>query len=310
MSEDQTIERLLRLAASSELPPGGEERIRAAVRPLWKQQVRRRSIRRGLTFGMFAAAAAVALFFVIEMPRMSEPVVPATAVATVELSRGPLDPAFRQGKVFPGAWLHTSPSSRVSLRIIDGPSLRIDNDTTLRLASNRIVELRRGAVYIESGGAGNAVEVRTPFGSVRDIGTRFEVRVQSGLTVRVREGSVDLSTKTNRVRVMSGFESNVAADGVPATASLRSEEESWTAAIAPPFAIEGQSMAALLEYCSRESGLPLRYDEGVERVARATLLHGSMSEQSPVDTAAEIAPTAGLRVTPSNGALVVSRLAP
>ncbi len=311
MSEDETIERLLRLAASPELPAGGEERIRTAVRPLWRQQVRRRTLRRALTVGTLAAAAAVAAFFLVVMPRMTETFVPASPVASVELSRGPLDPPFRRGKVFTGAWLHTSPASRVSLRVIDGPSLRIDNDTTLRFVSDRIVELRQGALYVESGGrAGNAVEVRTPFGSVRDIGTRFEVRVRDRLTVRVREGSVDLSTKANHVRVMSGFESNVAADGVAELASFADGSESWTASIAPPFAIEGRSMAALLEYCSHESGLELRYEEGVEQIARATLMHGATSELSPVETAQEIAPTAGLRVTRAHGALVVSRLSP
>ena len=46
----------------------------------------------------------------------------------------------------------------------------------------------------------------------------------------------------------AGFESKIESGGWPEISSIVSEGQSWTAAVAPPFAIEGRSVAALLDW--------------------------------------------------------------
>jgi ferric-dicitrate binding protein FerR (iron transport regulator) len=308
MSDQERIEQLLRLAdPGPEIPTGGEARIRAAIRPLWRRQVRRRTARRLLWSAAFAAAAAAALLLILIIPHGAEPSTSSAPVARVELIRGPVDATLRRTSVLAGSRLHTSPTSRAALRVGEGVSLRLDNDTTVRLVSAHIVELRHGAVYVDTGDLRTAsIEVRTPLGIVRDIGTRFEVRVESRLVVRVREGGVHVATGGRRIRVNAGFETKIEPDGSQKMGPMALDRVSWTAAIAPPFAIEGRSVATLLDWCSRESGLAVRYrNADAERAARTTLLHGAAIDLGPIEAAEVILPTAGLEAVREKGELVV-----
>ena len=312
MSDEDRIERLLRLAdPGPEIPAGGEEQIKAAVRPLWRRQVRRRAARRWLAGGALAAVAAAVLVILLILPRGAEPLLPPVPVARVELVRGPVDVSLQRTPLPAGARLHTLPGGRAALRVGDGASLRLDSDTTVRLLAAHVVQLEQGAVYIDSGGPQTKpLEVRTPFGSVRDIGTRFEVRAEGRLLVRVREGSVHVATGARRFRLDAGYESKSEAGGSPEIRSFVSDGQSWTAAVAPPFTIEGRSVAALLDWCSRESGLAVRYlDADAERAARTTLLHGSANDLLPLEAADMILPTAGLQAVRGKGELVI-RLRP
>lgn len=308
MPSEEPIERLLRLAdPGPEIPAGGETRIKAAVRPLWRQQVRRRAVRRTLFGAAFASAAAAALFVIVVTLRGPEPAPAPVAVARVELVRGPADASLQHTPLFTGARPHTQAGSRAALRLFGGASLRMDSATAVRLLSAHVIELERGAVYVDSGGLHTApIEVRTRFGNVRDVGTRFEVRVEDHLLVRVREGSVDVAGSARRFRVNAGSESTIEADGSQELRSIVADAASWTAAIAPPFPIEGRSVAALLDWCSRESGLAVHYrDAAAERAARTTLLHGSADGLEPVEAVEAILPTAGLRARRGNGEVVV-----
>ena len=58
--------------------------------------------------------------------------------------------------------------------------MRLDADTRLGLVSGSVLELHRGAVYVDSGALAQRLEIRTPFGIARNVGTRFDVRLGSG----------------------------------------------------------------------------------------------------------------------------------
>jgi FecR-like protein len=308
MSDEERIQRLLRVAdAGPAIPAGGEERIRAAVRPLWQTEVRKRSARRVLVSATLAAAAAALLFFIPFLMRSPVPAAPPMPVARVELVRGPLDRSLQQKVLFAGSRVRTPPGGRAALRVAQGSSLRLDSDTTIRLVSAHVVELEHGAIYIDSGGlSAQPMEVRTRFGVVRDVGTRFEVRAEDHLLVRVREGSVHVDAHSQDFLVKAGFESQIESDGSQAIKSSTPHRNTWTSSVAPPIPIEGRSVAALLDWCSRESGLAVRYgDREAEHIALTTLLHGSMNDLQPVEAAEVILPTAGLQVARGNGELVI-----
>ncbi|MEO8216943.1 MAG: FecR family protein [Acidobacteriota bacterium] len=306
-SDEERIERLLRRAdPGPALPPGGEARIKAAVHPVWRQLVRRRIARRMTIVALAAAAILLLVLLPLASRTPPAPVLP-VPVGRVEIVRGPVDDSFRQPGLVAGVRLHTAPASRAALRMIQGTSLRLDSDTTIRLVSSRLVELERGAIYIDSNGAHSApMEVRTPMGNVRDIGTRFEIRLDDHLLVRVREGNVHIATQAHQFRLSAGQESTIAPDGSLETVALAPDHASWTAAVAPPFSIEGRSVAALLNWCARESGLAVRYHDAVaERTAHTTLLHGAANDFQPLEAVETILPTAGLEAVPGRGELVI-----
>jgi ferric-dicitrate binding protein FerR (iron transport regulator) len=309
MTDQVLIERLLRLAdPGPELPGGGEQRIRAAVYPLWLREVRARRARRHRAIaGSALAAIAAAVVIVILLPASTELPPSPLPVARVDLVRGVVGAAFQQNSIVAGTRLDTG-AGRAALRLRAGESLRLDNNTAIRIISAHVVELQRGAIYVDSGGRrGMPVEVRTRFGTVRDIGTRFEIRAADTLRVAVREGSVGVSTSHEHFHIAAGFAATISGSSHEVQ-NVAGADSGWTASIAPPFAIEGRTVAELFDWCSRESGVPVRYvDRATEAVANTTRLHGTPIDAAPLDVAEMIAPTAGLTAARRNGTLVVAR---
>lgn len=169
-------------------------------------------------------------------------------------------------------------------------------------------------MYVDSrSGAGGAIEVRTPLGTARDVGTQFEVRhADDGLLVRVREGSVSVSRRAESFEVGEGTTVTVLPDGSTRRGTTRPDgpEWQWAAEAAPPLAIEGQSAATFLRWVTRETGLGLRFaDDQVERFAETTVLHGTIEGLSPARAAGVVLPSCGLDHRVIDGTLVVERAA-
>lgn len=311
MAGQELIERLVGLAdPGPELPADGELRIRNAVRPTWQRTVRARARRRWAIRTAATAAAAAIVAVVLLLTRTPESAINPQPVARVELLRGTADDTLRQSPIVAGATLRTGADSRAALRLRGGQSLRLDSNTVVRLISAQLVELRRGAVYIDSGALhALPVEVETRFGTVRDIGTRFEVRAEDALAVAVAEGSVGVSTPREHFHVGAGYAATVTAAGTHDLRTLGAHDASWPASVAPPFAIEGRTVAELLAWCSRETGLTIHYrDAETEQIARATRLHGAPVDDARPDVAAStVLPTAGLAAQRHGDSLDVTR---
>ena len=82
--------------------------------------------------------------------------------------------------------METSNNGRAAFVLTGGVSVRLDQDTAIVLDGHSEVTLERGAAYVDSGGepsaaVSEALEIKTPFGSVRHVGTQFEVRLQESL---------------------------------------------------------------------------------------------------------------------------------
>lgn len=308
---DELVDRLLRLAdPGPELPADGADRVRAALRPAWRAAVRARRRRLAWAVGLPVAAglviaAALASVASRRAPAPGKPVATlAAVVGIVEVGGDGEEPAplgrDEVGRaVVAGAWLRTGPAARAALRLGASHSLRLDQGTRVRLASSRAVELHSGAVYLDSGGAGEpGVEVRTAGGTVRETGTQFEVRHGNGrLTVRVREGSVTVRGAGAEQRLDAGSSMIVAADGARHSGAVEPDgpEWAWTRDVAPPFAVEGRSAADLLAWVSRETGLAVRFaDSAAARLAAETVLHGTIAGLDPAEAPAVVLPGCGL----------------
>lgn len=221
-----------------------------------------------------------------------------------ELREPVIGDALRVGDRLVTAESGDDSTSWVSLRWASGHSVRLDSGTEVRLASKTRLELQKGAVYLDSASATDTtagLEVMTPFGSVREIGTQFEVRMGEGeaeaLRVRVREGEVALVRDDHSHSVVVGEELTLRRDGSLARREVEGygSEWEWVLAAAPGFDIEGAMLAAFLDWVSRESGWSVEYaDEDLASAAATIRLHGSIEGFSPPDSLGVVLPATGL----------------
>jgi ferric-dicitrate binding protein FerR (iron transport regulator) len=318
-SEDDPVGRLLHIAGPR--PPVPEavwEGIRQVARPAWQAKVeahraRRRRQRRGVFLLAAALVTAVGsgLFYRLGL----DPFAPPSPVATVEAWFGAETAARTVGTLLDaGAELTTNGGSRVALRLAGGASLRLDHDTHLTFESASALVLHRGGVYLDSGpdaSSETAVEVHTPFGIARDIGTQFEVRLQEGgLAVQVREGEVNLELTDATHQATAGIALAVGQDGAVErrTVPLRGPAWDWILASAPSFRLEGRPLSEYLDWVVRETGHTLRFeDAALAEQATTIIARGSLEGLRPDQTLDIVLPGSGLAYRLGEDSLLVER---
>ncbi|MDP9192159.1 MAG: FecR family protein [Acidobacteriota bacterium] len=234
-NEKDPIATLVRLAGRRpEVDAERTARVRAAVADEWRATTRRRRWTRVAT----AAAIAATIGGVIFM-RPTEPVAPVVTpiVATAEIRE------------------LTTPNDATTSVAWNGGTLRLDHETHVRFDSARTATLLRGAIYYANDTPGMGVTIHTPFGEVRDIGTRFELRLRDdALRVRVRDGAVILRDTTAR----AGTELIANLTSIASrTISTSGEEWAWIENAAPPIVLEGKTLDEVLQLIAVEKGLTL-----------------------------------------------------
>lgn len=243
--ENDPIATLVRLAGRRpEVDAERTARVRAAVAEEWRAATRRRLWTR---IAAAAAVAAVIAAVLLLRPRI-EPPAPAVERAAVRELTTPIDA-----------------TSSVDW---NGGTLRLDRDTQLRIDTDRTATLLRGAIYYANDTPGVAVTIRTPFGDVRDVGTRFEVRLQGdALRVRVRDGAVIVRDTTARAGTeLVASRTSIVSRTIPTSG----EEWAWIEHAAPPIVLEGKTLDEVLRRVAVEKGLTL------ERSGPDRTLHGDV----------------------------------
>jgi len=241
-----------------------------------------------------------------------------------------------------GAAIRTDAQSRAALTLAHGQSLRLDMDTQIVIDSDARIRLERGSVYLDSGrkmsgtaaggprgqqdqqraapratenAAGAAedadgVEIVTPFGTLRDVGTQFEVSLTgSGLRVRVREGEVALTHRDVRVAATQGESVSVARDGTVTRGSVAvtGPEWAWASATAPAFQLDESSLVDFLDWVSREEGWDWRFaDAAAKQRGAGVILHGSIEKLTPAEALDAVLPTCGMAWRLEGGSLIIS----
>lgn len=298
-----------------------EARVKRAFLDECRAVARARVIRRRLTLAAvsLATAALVLVAMRVWMPR-EVVVAPAATVAMIERVDGE---ATRTGNgttvvrlgdnLRAGDAIEVGEASRLSLRLSNGVSLRVDRTSRLRLASSTRIALDEGSVYVDSGStSAPGLDIATPLGIVRDIGTQFETRVRGAeLRVRVRSGIVEVHRDGDVSAARSGTELTVESGQVTSRAlAPYGSEWAWAESLGPGFAIEGRTLAAFLDYICREQGWTLAYgDPALARQASGIILHGSTAGLQAPDALAVVLRTSGLTHRLADGQLEVSRAA-
>jgi FecR protein len=327
---DDRIERLLRYAGPRpSVPEDRAERVKDAVMRSWRGALRARFRRRVVWWGSLAAAAAsLALVLAprvgLDVDSYLEPL-PASPVAHVETLAGVARYAPREARgglpaqyvlvgdvLETGGTLETGSQSRIALRLNSGPSMRVDRDSSLHFLSPSAVELARGAVYVDSRALGVPIEVHTAAGTVTDVGTQFEVRLQpEGVRVRVREGLVSLERSGKSFAAEAGTELEVDGSGSVARRAVPTfgPPWDWVLDVAPPFTLEGSTLASFLQWVDRETGLGVRFaDQRAELAAPSVILHGSLDGLRPDRALDAVLPTCGLTHRLDSGTLYIEAL--
>lgn len=304
MNEQQTAEereiRDLITAAGPRGEPAAQEvaGIKEAARREWRAMVEReglhrraRRLRGGLTLAASALLALAVGWWWASRPPLAGPIVAGVELATGTARTGGAMTLVAGAELSAGTVVETAARSGdapagVALRLVGGQSLRLAADSRVRLVSARRLELTRGALYIDSGPGAAGVEVATDLGTVRDVGTQFEVRLQAdaaALRLRVREGECSLEAAGAEHTAIGGEQlDRLSGDGVTrSTIAPYGAEWVWVVATAPNIRIDGRSLAAVLEEVERELGRKIRYADAELRESAATTILSGPAEGLP-----------------------------
>lgn len=322
--EDEVRRLLVEAGPRPPVPAEDLSAIRAAARAEWSElAAARRARRSALVVPALAAAASLLVALAVGWWWLANRPSPApVTIATVELIRGavrvegpaerrregPLELAVGEALVA-GAELATVAGSQgtpsaLAVRLAGGQSLRLDAGSRVRIESETRIELRRGAVYVDSGpdpDAERAVTVATAYGEVYEIGTQFEVRLEEGKTphlrVRVREGEVSVRWDGEVHPAARGEELTVAADGSVSRADVDpfGPVWDWILVAAPGLPIDGVLLPAYLEWVARETGWTVQYaDAELARSAAGIRVYGSIEGVAPDESLGVVLPGSGL----------------
>jgi ferric-dicitrate binding protein FerR (iron transport regulator) len=324
------VEQLVRLAGLRDpLPPERMHRLKEAARAEWREETSARTRRRTVAWSLGALAAAALIVLAVRFATHSTADGPhlRSDIATVEQVRGAVrvvPPVGVDGatvvaavgvRLRDGDTVDTTAGGLAAVRFAGGASIRVDRGTRVTWVSPQVIALEQGVVYVDSGSGSvnSALEVRTALGTARDIGTRFEVRIeQDTLRIRVRDGLVRVSQRQQTHDVPPGSEVTLDTDGRLTRQPIleSSAAWAWTTTLATPFTLEGRSLEEFLTWVVEETGWQLRFARARDAVTARTLtLHGSIEDLIPAQAIEAVLPASGVEHVRRGDALIIQRIA-
>lgn len=293
-------------------------RVRARVHEEWRHTVAARRRRATALAGVVALAASLLLIVSLVRDRgvVQSPVAQPPVVATVVASVGPVTlddgrPLAVGATLREGQALRTQAGSVAALDLGNRTSLRVDENTRLQFVTASRLRLEAGAMYFddEPGSDSSAIEVQTPSGVVRDIGTQFEVRVLDDrvrVRVRVREGEVVFTRGAAATRGKAGTEILVRGDEVTTReVAVSGSEWAWIARSRPRFDLAGKTLAEFLAWFTRETGYGVAFEGDSAARASQITLQGSIDGMSPEEALEAVVPATGFDARVVDGRVVV-----
>jgi len=322
-NEEGDLARLVRAAGRRESPPAAmTSQVRQAVRAEWRAAVTARTRRRQWSrYAMAAGVAAVAVGAWLLQPFQVR-TAPAVEIASVARITGPVQYRGPDGgewsSATPRTVLHeheqirTAAGARAALAWAHGAGVRLDENTLATLDGDRIV-LERGAVFIDTGEdarSSDAPLVATALGTVRHLGTSYEVRVtDEALRVSVRHGSIQVERAGAVDRGSAGEQLRVDSAGQVERTTVTAWDArwNWLHAVTPPLDIEGRSVADFLDWAGHETGRSVVYRSPAARAAAERIvLHGTIEGLDPATALRAVLSTTRLQHSTDGGSLVIT----
>ena len=298
-----SVAALLRTVGKRSAPPSEDyERIFGASRAAWQRAVRQQA-RRRWTYAL--AAGIVLVTLTVGVLRQLDRSDPPVLAGTLTIATGPVfsgDSAAEDWNwlsstgvpLMSGTRLRTDSSGRAALRLVSGTALRIAGSSELILGKDARIELLAGRIYLDTHVVNQGVEIVTRFGTLRDIGTQFEVfATDTTLRVRTREGAVTLTRGQSDTVLHCGVSEEMLIDMSGQVERGRiaafDPEWAWVETLAEAPRGPQLTLRRFLDWVSRETGRQLRYDSPeTEARVNQVVLHGTTPDRAPVQ-ALEIA---------------------
>jgi len=287
VESERLLTQLFARAKPRPQPPASDaEEIRRAVLAEWEAVTGPRVWRRR---GVLAAAAAGTAALFVGLTYVgggADPGAPPQLVARVDQVQGLVTSAngarlVAGSGIVAGIELATG-DGEIGLRLSSGGSLRIASRSRVALPGGDEVQLLAGALYFDSEAQRTTdFAVATSLGRVLDVGTQFQVRLDSQqLDVGVREGRVTLiragasdAAGVGERLVASQAANDVRREQIPTFGS----EWEWTERLAPPFDIDGRTLGEFLSWFEAQTGRTVVFaDPADERALRGDMLSGTI----------------------------------
>ncbi len=320
ISDTDPLAEIVRAAGRRPAPPQAHyDQVFAAAHSTWRRRIKRRRQQRwfaaAAAIGLFAIAGALWQSFQTSSPSLTAEILLANGTVQWLAPETGLWAEINEGSLRNGTRLRTGADGATSLRLINGGSLRLSSHTEIVLNGDSFV-LNEGMLYFDSAGRrpAMAVDVITPYGTIRDVGTQFEVRTDRDLLrVRVRSGSVALldSPIIGSVSGASGEELRLSAAGELSRIEFASDDPEWawaeSLAVVPNF--DTPYVMRYLQWIAEETGKQLDFEtEDVRLRAETARFLGDPQGLLPTELLVTIAATSdfSFEMTDS-GTIVISR---
>lgn len=286
---------LIRASGRRTPPPEDAYReVLAAATTAFHEKTARRRER---TWALWASAAAVLVFAIALMMQWTPPGAGRDELAHVVRIIGSAE--FATGDVWRplaetpepltrGMKLRTLAGGRAGFMLQGGTSLRLAPETEIMLDAPGRLHVQSGTIYVDSGPHAQSarLEIVTPAGTARDLGTQFELQVaDAALRLRVREGSVSIDHGGQLHNGNAGEEVTIDAFGRARRAAIAADaaEWQWAEALAPTPDMDGKPATRLIVWVARETGHRLRYESPrIEQRASTVILHGNIRHLAPL----------------------------
>jgi ferric-dicitrate binding protein FerR (iron transport regulator) len=313
LEDRDSVGALILAVGRRSVPPREDyERVLSASRAAWQGAVRQR-VRRRWTYALAAVVAFVV--FGAGVLRQIDGPHPAVVAATLTTIDGAVFAGSAAGEEWrwlsesgvpltSGTRLRTDPSGRAALRLRPDTSLRMAGSTDLLLQPGNRVELLEGRIYLDTSSThSGTVEIVTRFGTLRDVGTQFEV-LATGTTLRVRtrEGAVTLTRGGSEAVLQCAVSEELRIDSSGNIERGRiasyDAEWSWAESLTEPPKGPELPLRQFLDWVARETGRSLRYDSPVtEARVNKVVLHGTTPDLAPVAALAVALATTDIEYT-------------
>lgn len=321
--EDQALANLLKVGGMRPVVPNDvRSRVRDALHAQWKRATRVRLWRKRFLYGLSAVAVALLLYdaslWLIARDLPSSVVIgfvenrTGTVLALEDDSGEMRSQVLTKGEsVTNHSWLESSDTGRILIHLLNGATVRLDVNTRFGLESESSFILDRGTIYIDSEGTGAKLAVSTRYGTVRNRGTQFEIKVDSeNIRIRVREGAIVLRHHGGEETAAAGTQLSYSDAGKLSRSEIASYSPTydWLSEIGPTFHLEGSSLTDFLEWISRENGWKIEYmDPGIRSSAPRIMLHGSVQGLPSYEIPGVVLPVCGLSYQLEEGTLKINR---
>jgi hypothetical protein len=201
-----------------------------------------------------------------------------------------------------GDIISTGSNEGVSLLLARNESLRVDENTQLRVDAADQFTLLGGRVYADTGEfvyRNGGLKIETEFGLVTDVGTQFSVTATDlSLDVAVREGRVDVQNEADIYAARMGQRLTLVQGEGAALVELDTHDVywNWIVDLTPAFDMTNKSLLDFLKWAARETGRDLQFESDELRMfAMRTDVHGPIDGLTPDEALEAILATTTVR---------------